>query len=100
MGGIRMLSKKVADLLNTQVNKEFYSAYLYLDFANFYKNKALDGFANWYQIQAKEEMDHALLMMQYLQNNDVAVTLEAIAKPDKTLEALVDPLKDRRMSAM
>ena len=40
-----MLSKKVADLLNTQVNKEFYSAYLYLDFANFYKNKALDGFA-------------------------------------------------------
>ena len=66
MGGIRMLSKKVADLLNTQVNKEFYSAYLYLDFANFYKNKALDGFANWYQIQAKEEMDHALLMMQYL----------------------------------
>lgn len=94
MGGIRMLSKKVADLLNTQVNKEFYSAYLYLDFANFYKNKALDGFANWYQIQAKEEMDHALLMMQYLQNNDVAVTLEAIAKPDKTLEALVDPLKE------
>ena len=94
MGRIRMLSKKVADLLNTQVNKEFYSAYLYLDFANFYKNKALDGFANWYQIQAKEEMDHALLMMQYLQNNDVAVTLEAIAKPDKTLEALVDPLKE------
>ena len=83
-----MLSKKVADLLNTQVNKEFYSAYLYLDFANFYKNKALDGFANWYQIQAKEEIDHALLMMQYLQNNNVAVTLEAIAKPDKTLEAL------------
>ena len=41
-----MLDPKVAELLNTQVNKEFYSAYLYLDFANYYKDQGLDGFAN------------------------------------------------------
>lgn len=35
-------------------------------------------FANWYQIQAQEERDHALLMLQYLQNNDAKVALEAI----------------------
>ena len=45
-----MLDKKVEQLLNEQINKEFYSAYLYLDFANFYQSKGLDGFANWYQI--------------------------------------------------
>ena len=78
-----MLDKKVAELLNTQVNKEFYSAYLYLDFANFYDDEGLDGFANWYNVQAQEERDHAMLMIQYLQNNDEKVTLEAIAKPDK-----------------
>ena len=39
-----MLNKNVAELLNTQVNKEFYSAYLYLDFANFYEAKGLNGF--------------------------------------------------------
>lgn len=89
-----MLDKKVADLLNEQVNKEFYSAYLYLDFANFYKNKGLDGYANWYQIQAKEEADHALLMIQYLQNNDHEVVLEAIDKPNKTLEKFDDPLRE------
>lgn len=89
-----MLNKKVGDLLNVQVNKEFYSAYLYLDFANFYKNRGLDGYANWYQIQAKEEMDHALLMIQYLQNNDYEVVLEAIEKPDKKLENFDDPLKE------
>lgn len=87
------MDSKVSALLNDQINKEFYSAYLYLDMANFYTRKGLDGFANWYEIQAKEEQDHALLMYQYLQNNGEQVTLEAIAKPDKTFETLMDPLK-------
>ena len=87
------MDKKVAALLNDQINKELYSAYLYLDMANFYNRKGLDGFSNWYEIQAKEEQDHAMLMYQYLHNNDEVVTLEAIAKPDKTFETLMDPLK-------
>ena len=75
-----MLNEKVAALLNTQVNKEFYSAYLYLHFSNFYKEQGLDGFANWYQIQAQEERDHAMLFVKYLQNNDAPVVYEAIDK--------------------
>lgn len=86
------MDKKVSGLLNEQVNKEFYSAYLYLDMANFYAAKGLDGFANWYEIQAKEEQDHAMLIYQYLHNNSEPVSLDAIAKPDKTYEKLVDPL--------
>ena len=85
--------KEVAQLLNEQINKEFYSAYLYLSIANFYDDKGLDGFANWYEIQAKEEQDHAMLMYQYLHNNDETVTLEAIDKPDKIFETLMDPLE-------
>ena len=88
-----MLEKNVAKLLNEQVNKEFYSAYLYLDFANFYAAKGLEGFANWYKIQAQEERDHALLFYQYLHNNNATVTLEAINKPDAELKTLMDPLK-------
>ncbi len=88
-----MLDQKVVDLLNQQVNKEFYSAYLYLDFANYFKHQGLDGFANWYNVQAKEEMDHAMLFVQYLQNNNVAVTLDAIAKPDVALTSTMDVLK-------
>lgn len=88
-----MLDAKVATLLNEQVNKEFFSAYLYLDFANFYEAKGLDGFANWYKIQAQEERDHAMLFYQYLHNNNCTVTLEAIAKPDVEMKELMDPLK-------
>ncbi len=87
------MEKKVFELLNDQINKEFYSAYLYLDMANFYSKRGLDGFANWYEIQAKEEQDHALLIYQYLHNNGQDVTLGAIAKPDKVFQTLMDPLK-------
>ncbi len=81
-----MLDKKVAELLNDQINKELYSAYLYLDFSLYYEEEGLDGFANWYKIQAQEERDHAMLILQYLQNNGEKVTLTAIAKPDKELK--------------
>ena len=87
------MDKKVSELLNDQINKEFYSAYLYLDMANFYASKGLDGFANWYEIQAKEEQDHAMLFYQYMHNNSEVVTLDAIAKPDKAYTELIDPLK-------
>ena len=88
-----MLNEKVASLLNEQINKEFYSAYLYLDFANYYKDAELNGFHNWYQVQAQEERDHAMLFIQYLQNNDAGVTLEAIDKPDKSFEDFRGPLE-------
>ena len=88
-----MLDNKVKKLLNEQINKELYSAYLYLDFSVFYEAEGLDGFANWYMIQAQEERDHAMLMLQYLQMCGEKVTLDAVAKPDKKLTNLMDPLK-------
>ena len=88
-----MLNETVRDLLNQQVNKEFYSAYLYLDFSIYYDDIGLDGFSNWYRIQAQEERDHAMLFYQYLHNNNAAVTLEAIAKPDVALESDMGVLK-------
>ena len=80
-----MLDAKVVALLNQQINKEFYSAYLYLDFSNYYYDQELNGFGNWYRIQAQEERDHAMLFLQYLQNNGERVELEAIAKPSVAL---------------
>ena len=89
-----MLSKKIVELLTDQVNKEFYSAYLYLDMANYYKDEGLNGFFNWYKIQAQEERDHAVLFMDYLQQNGEAVVLEAIDKPDKNFKEFIDPLNE------
>jgi len=87
------MDKKVSKLLNEQIVKELYSAYLYLDFSIFYEQQGLDGFANWYMIQAQEERDHAMLFLKFLQMGGEKVTLDAIAKPDKELKTLMDPLK-------
>lgn len=87
------MDKKVHELLNQQINKEFYSAYLYLDFSNYFKAKGLDGFANWYMIQAQEERDHAMLFYTYLQNESQPVVLDAIAKPDKVFNTYMEVLE-------
>ncbi|MBR5516549.1 MAG: ferritin [Firmicutes bacterium] len=76
-----MLDNKVKELLNAQIAKELYSAYLYLDFSNFYYDLELNGFGNWYKIQAQEERDHAMLFLDYLKENGVRADLELIEKP-------------------
>jgi len=87
------MDKKVSALINDQINKELYSAYLYLDFANYFERRGLAGFANWYTVQAQEERDHAMLMYRFLLNNDEIVTFGAIAAPDKKLDSDITVLK-------
>jgi ferritin len=77
-----MLHQRILDLLNLQINREFYSSYLYLDFSNYYYDNTLNGFGNWFAIQTQEEHAHAMLFLKYVQNNGGKVVLEAIAKPD------------------
>ena len=76
-----MLDKKIVDLLNSQINREFYSSFLYLDMSNYYYDNSLNGFGNWFGIQTQEEYAHAMLFVKYLQNNGEKVVLDAIAKP-------------------
>jgi len=89
-----MLNEKVSILLNEQVNKEFYSAYLYLDMSNYYLDEGLNGFGNWFKVQAQEEMDHALLFIQYLQNNSAKVTLDEIKSPNISFLNYKTPLDE------
>ena len=87
------MNDKIAFLLNQQINKEFYSAYLYLDMSNYYDELDLNGYANYYMVQAQEERDHALLFLKYMQSIGLKVTLDAIDKPDKTFTSILDPLE-------
>lgn len=87
-----MLNTEISRLLNEQVNKELYSAYFYMDMANYYSDQNLNGFENWFYIQMQEERDHAMLFRQYLLNNEESVKLEAIAAPDKEFKHIKDPL--------
>ena len=86
------IEKKIGDALNEQINKEIYSAYLYLTFADYYEGRGLKGFANWYMIQVEEELSHAKILRRYLLDNDYQVKMLALAQPDKTFTDDMDPL--------
>lgn len=87
-----MLNKEIVELLNEQINKELYSAYLYLNMANYYADQGLSGFENWFFVQTQEERDHALLFRQYLLNNGESVVLKEIAAPGEEYKNYREPL--------
>jgi len=77
-----MLSNKVQDVINAQINAEFWSAYLYLSMSMHFANAGYDGLANWFAIQFKEEQDHATIFMNYVNSRDGKVILAPIAGVD------------------
>jgi ferritin len=92
-----MISKKMEAALNEQINREMYSAYLYMSMSSAATDKGLDGFARWFMVQYHEEMFHAMKIYQYVIDQNGRALLKAIAEPaaqfssiremfDKTLE--------------
>ncbi len=77
-----MISKKLNDALNGQINAEAYSAYLYLSMSAWFSTRSLLGFANWMRIQAQEELFHATKMFDYVNERGGKVVLAAIDKPE------------------
>ena len=75
-----MLSKKLHEALNAQINAELWSAYLYLSMSMDAEAKGLKGVANWFCIQFQEEQDHARIFMNYILSRDAEVTFRPIAE--------------------
>jgi ferritin len=76
-----MLSKKMQDALNGQVNAELYSAYLYLAMEAYFQSVNLTGFANWMRVQSQEEVSHGMKIYDFVNERGGRAALEAIAKP-------------------
>lgn len=77
-----MISKKMVEAINEQINKELYSAYLYLSMSAWFEEQSLGGMANWMHEQAKEEYDHAMRFFKFLVERGAQVILTAIAQPE------------------
>lgn len=81
-----VISEKVQNVLNSQINKEFYSAYLYLAMSAFFDEIGLFGFSNWTKVQAREEIDHGMILFDYVIERDGSVNLEKIDAPDRNFD--------------
>ena len=76
-----MLSKKMQDALNAQINAEYYSSYLYLSMAAYAEEANLRGFGNWFKVQAQEEMVHVMKFFEFVVDRKGRVKLGKIEGP-------------------
>jgi ferritin len=85
-----MLSKKMETAFNEQINREMYSAYLYMSMSADCTFKGLKGFATWFMVQYHEEMLHAMKMYEYVTRQGGKAALAAIKEPPSTFESAMD----------
>jgi ferritin len=76
-----MISKTMEAALNRQINREFYSAYLYLSMSAYFETVSLKGFAKWMRVQANEEWTHGEKIYDYVIARGGRVSLEGIEAP-------------------
>ena len=89
-----MISNKLYDAINAQINAELWSAYLYLSMSLDAENKGLKGVANWFYVQFREEQDHARIFMNYLLSRDAEVKLAPIAEVRTAWASPLEMFKD------
>lgn len=88
-----MLSNKIQDALNEQINAEFWSAYLYLSMGMHFEAEGRPGIANWFKIQFQEEQAHAQIFINYINQRGGRVTLKAIDEVPVTWDSPLDAFK-------
>lgn len=89
-----MISEKMVSMISEQIRREYESAYLYLEVADFYETMGLAGFSNWFKVQAREEEDHAMIFYEYLHINGARVTFYDLHAKNKKYHDLKVPLKE------
>lgn len=98
--GKKMLSEKMTSALNVQLNKEFYSSYLYLGMSTWCAHAGYNGGASWFMIQHEEERIHALKVYQYMISQGSKINLLPIDHPQMKYSSLLacfeDSLKHER----
>ncbi|NLH16334.1 MAG: ferritin [Phycisphaerae bacterium] len=89
-----MVSKKIEDAFNKQINEELFSAYLYLSMSAQFEAMNLGGFARWMQVQAREETEHAMKFFKYLYDRGGQVKLAAIEGPQTEWKDALEMFED------
>ncbi len=89
-----MMTQKLQDAFIKQVNEELFSAYLYLSMASWLDSKSFKGTSHWMNMQAQEEMLHAMKLVGFMQEKGAKVLYSQIAAPQTDWETLVDVFED------
>ena len=89
-----MISQKIQKALNQQLNEEFYSSYFYLSMSAYFESKDLQGFAQWFRLQADEEYAHAMKIFDYVYQIGGVVKLMKIDGPKTNWKSFLEVFQD------
>lgn len=85
-----MVTQQVQDAINTQINNELSSSYIYLAMSAWCERNNLLGAARWFRIQSQEEYGHAMRFLDFLLNRNYPVRLKAVAEPQGEFKSLLE----------
>ncbi|MBK6504800.1 MAG: ferritin [Ignavibacteria bacterium] len=89
-----MLTQKLQDALNEQINREFFSEYLYLAMSAYFESIELEGFANYFNVQAQEEHFHAMKMFNFVHDKGGRVFLKALDQPKNEYGSAISVIEE------
>lgn len=88
-----MVNQDVQDAINEQIKHEFYAAYQYLAMMTWFESKSLSGFGHWMRLQAGEEVEHAMKLVDFLIDRGGTVELGGIGKPKLDFDSPLDVMR-------
>lgn len=88
-----MISQKLQDAFNEQINKELYSEYYYLSMASYFNSIGLSGFENFFLVQVEEERYHAMKMYRFVNERGGRIYLKKIDKPKTEFKSALEVLE-------
>ncbi len=89
-----MLTKKLQDALNEQINKEFFAEYLYLSMSAYLESIEMEGFANYFNVQAQEEHFHAMKMFNFVHDKGGRVILKSLKEPKAEFNSVINVIEE------
>ncbi|MEO6694960.1 MAG: ferritin [Ignavibacteria bacterium] len=89
-----MLTKKLQDALNEQINKEFFAEYLYLSMSAYLESIEMEGFANYFNVQAQEEHFHAMKMFNFVHDKGGRVILKSLKEPKSEFSSVMNVIEE------
>lgn len=89
-----MLTKKLQDALNDQINREFFAEYLYLSMSAYLESVEMEGFANYFNVQAQEEHFHAMKMFNFVHDKGGRVILKSLKEPKSDYTSVINVIEE------
>lgn len=85
-----MVHKKIEELLNSQIEKEYSSSQMYLAMASWADQKGLNGTASFLYRHSDEEREHMLKLVKFINERGGTAIIPAMSQPNVNFDSMLE----------